>query len=341
MTLECYVQRQPQHAHETEALLALAQSMRRAFAASERFYLLAANVCFWRAQADALVPTERAIVLVELKACGDPIYGRAEGAWRTASGQVRGGSYPNPYQQVIATRKVLIKYLDRNCHRFLSGERARHTRGQWGQLAAAIVFSPHLHPHSDIVVPPESRAWLGVIGLNETAEFLFSRFSPHIDLRPQELRRLASEALGCQPWSDLESLLVPVPHYGCVWLLDEGGRRAYAFPIAGQVTIGRSRDNALVVPRRFSHTSRRHACLRLVGDVAWLYDLGSTHGTFVNGEPVPPGPGRALVDGDRISLGAVGHVDACQLRFERQAHHDTATEPTGDEQQVPRRAANS
>jgi len=330
VTVEYFIQGQPQYAHEEEAILRLAQLMQRAFAASDRFYLLAANVRFWRAQADALVLAPHAIVLIELKSCADPVYGRARGSWHVMSSgdRIRGGSHNNPYQQVVATRETLMKYLDRNRRRFLIGSRVHEMAGQWGHVSGALVFSPLMHSDSDIVVPPESRAWLGVVGLNEVAEFLFSRFSPQIDLRPQELRRLATEALHCQPWTDIEALLPFALNCGHLWLLDEAGHRTYAFPVVEEASIGRSRDNTLVVPRRFSRTSRRHARLRVVGDAIWLYDDGSTHGTFVNREPVVSDRGQVLCDGDCITLGDVGHPGACRLRFERRTHPDTVTEPT-------------
>lgn len=330
MTVEYFIQSEPQYAHEEQAILRLAQLMQRAFAASDRFYLLAANVRFWHAQADALVLAPHAIVLLELKSCTDPVYGRARGSWRVMSSgdRIRGGSHNNPYQQVVATRETLMKYLDRNRRRFLTGSRVREMAGRWGHVSAALVFSPLLHSDSDIVVPPESRAWLGVVGLNEVAEFLFSRFSPQMDLRPQELHRLATEALHCQPWTDIEALLPFTLNYGHLWLLDEVGRRTYALPVVGEATIGRSRDNTLVVPRRFSRTSRRHARLRMVGDAIWLYDDGSTHGTFVNKEPVMLDQGQLLCDGDHITLGDVGHPGTCQLHFERRTRLDTATEST-------------
>ena len=330
MPVEYFVQSRSQYAHEEQALLKLAQLMQRAFGASDRFYLLAANVRFWRAQVDALVLTPRAIVLIEIKSCGDPVYGRARGSWHvTSSGdRIRGGSHNNPYQQVVATRETLIKYLDRNRRRFLAETRAGEMAKRWGHVSVAILFSPHLHPDSDIVVPPESRAWLSVTGLNEAAEFLFSRFSPQLDLRPQELRLLAAQALHCQPWHDIETLLPPVVGYGHLWLLDENGRRTYAFPIVDEASIGRSRDNGLVIPKRFGRTSRHHACLRVTGDEIWLVDNDSTHGTFVNRDPILPGQAHPLRHGDRISLGDAGHPGTCQLRFERRPRTDTVTAST-------------
>lgn len=330
MAVEFYIQGQLQHAHENQALLKLAQLLQRAFAASEKFYLLAANVRFWKVQADALVLAPRAIVLIELKSCADAAYGRARGSWHVMASddKIRGGSYDNPYQQIVANRETLIKYLDRNRRRFLSRARAREMAGRWGHVSAALVFSPYLHPDSDIVVPPQSRAWLGVIGLNEAAEFLFSRHSPQIDLRPLELRCLAVEALGCQPWDDIEALLPPVSGCGHLWLLDEARQRTYAVPVVDEATLGRSRDNTLVVPRRYNRTSRHHARLRVVGDTPWLYDEGSTHGTFVNGQPVASDQGQPLHDGDHITLGDADHPGACRLCFDRRTHLDTPTQST-------------
>ncbi len=330
MTVEYFIQGETQYAHEGQAVLKLGQLMQRAFGASEKFYLLAANVRFWRAQADALVFTPRAITLIELKSCDAPVYGRARGSWHVmpSGDRIRGGSHDNPYQQVSATRETLSKYLDRNRRRFLSSARRRETAGKWGHVSAALVFAPHLHPDSDIVVPPESRAWLGVVGLNEAAEFLFSRFSPQIDLFPQELRLLAANALHCQPWTDVEALLPPIINYGHLWLLDEAGRRSYAFPVVDEATIGRSRDNTLVVPRRFGRASRQHAFLRLMGDTVWVYDGGSSHGTFVNEEALAPGQGRPIWDGDRITLGGVDHPGVCHLRFKRRASLDSVTQST-------------
>ena len=228
----------------------------------------------------------------------------------------------------MATRESLTKYLDRNRRRFLKGDRVREMSGRWGHVSAALVFSPHLHADSDIVVPPESRAWLGIVGLNEAAEFLFSRFSSQIDLRPQELRLLATKALNCRPWTDVETLLPQALSYGHLWLLDKAGRRAWAFPIADKATIGRSRDNALVIPRRFARTSRNHALWRVAGDTVWMRDDGSRHGTFVNRERVAPGQRWLLQDGDLVTLGDVDHPAACRLRFKRHVRLDTATEST-------------
>ena len=62
--------------------------------------------------------------------------------------------------------------------------------------------------------------------------------------------------------------------------------------------LGRSPDNDVIL--RDPATSGHHARLERRGDVFWLVDLGSTNGTFVNGEAVQE---KQLNDGDRLTVG--------------------------------------
>lgn len=66
------------------------------------------------------------------------------------------------------------------------------------------------------------------------------------------------------------------------------------------MTIGRGLNNDIILED--ARVSRNHAQLRYKSRRFWLTDLGSTNGTFVNGEPVTE---RALRDGDVISLGGL------------------------------------
>ncbi len=330
MTVEYYIQSPTQYSHEQSGLVALAQQVQRALAPIESCYILAANVRFWQSQADALILSPHAIILIELKACGAPVYGREQGAWRIGDShtQLHGGNAVNPYQQINATRQSLIKYLDRNRRRFLLEDQTQMDRGHWGHVSAALIFTPYLHPSSDIVIPSPSQTWLSLIGLNEIAEFIFTRTSPKINLRPAELRRLAVEVLGCRPWSDLDTLLSFTAPHGYLWLLDEAGRRTYAFPVQDGITIGRSRENVLVIPRRFGRVSRLHARLRVAGDTVELCDHHSTHGAFINGGAIPAGQSQTIHDGDTITLGSPDSAEACTLLYESKARAFDATSAT-------------
>lgn len=70
--------------------------------------------------------------------------------------------------------------------------------------------------------------------------------------------------------------------------------------------IGRLGDCRIVIPD--GNTSRHHAEIRRSGSGFVVVDLGSTNGTYVNGERLTAD--RRLADGDTITVGAVS------LRFE-------------------------
>ncbi|MCB9760730.1 MAG: FHA domain-containing protein [Alphaproteobacteria bacterium] len=65
------------------------------------------------------------------------------------------------------------------------------------------------------------------------------------------------------------------------------------------LTIGRAPDNLVVIPDE--HISWHHAEIRAEGSRVWLKDLGSSNGTWLNGDRVR---GRAILkDGDTLRLG--------------------------------------
>jgi hypothetical protein len=66
------------------------------------------------------------------------------------------------------------------------------------------------------------------------------------------------------------------------------------------LTIGRGLNNDIILED--TRVSRHHAQLRYRGRRFWVADLGSTNGTYVNGEQVEE---QALRDGDVISLGGL------------------------------------
>lgn len=74
------------------------------------------------------------------------------------------------------------------------------------------------------------------------------------------------------------------------------------------VSVGRSADNTIALDGD-EFASAHHARIESQRDGVWILDLGSTNGTFVNGEPVEGR--RQLHDGDRVQIGDT------ELRFER------------------------
>jgi DNA-binding winged helix-turn-helix (wHTH) protein len=81
------------------------------------------------------------------------------------------------------------------------------------------------------------------------------------------------------------------------WLISQTGRVKL---FEGDNLLGRGGDDVIDVPS--PTVSRRHASIRFATD-AWLVDLGSKNGTFLDDVPVTQ-PMR-LADGSRVRLGAV------------------------------------
>src|SRR5215210_7928505 len=74
------------------------------------------------------------------------------------------------------------------------------------------------------------------------------------------------------------------------------------FPIVNDkpIIVGRSSDLDMVLVEDM--VSRKHARITMQQDQIWIEDLGSTNGTFVNGEKIK----RArLKEGDRVLIGTL------------------------------------
>lgn len=69
----------------------------------------------------------------------------------------------------------------------------------------------------------------------------------------------------------------------------------------GAFSLGRNRDCDIVLDD--IQVSRNHATIRITVEGIHLADVGSTNGTFVNGERIPPHMSRRLEAGDTIRLG--------------------------------------
>ena len=86
--------------------------------------------------------------------------------------------------------------------------------------------------------------------------------------------------------------------------------------------VGRSSDNSVKLPDL--SVSRRHANIVVDGQgTAWLTDLGSTNGTFLNHEQLVPHVAYRLDDGDRVQFGPTYVVkfvglDPCDERFQQE-----------------------
>ena len=77
---------------------------------------------------------------------------------------------------------------------------------------------------------------------------------------------------------------------------DDAGRQT---PLEGPIEIGR--ESSIGLPIDDEQASRRHTRVTAEGDHALVEDLGSTNGTYLNGQPIEGQ--RTLRPGDRLRVG--------------------------------------
>ncbi len=80
----------------------------------------------------------------------------------------------------------------------------------------------------------------------------------------------------------------------------DGPESGRVFQLKGTVSVGRYRDNDIVL--KTEHVSRHHARIVVNGEQVVVQDLGSKNGTFVNGQKVSM---LVLMPGDSVSFGNV------------------------------------
>src|SRR5688500_9975975 len=108
----------------------------------------------------------------------------------------------------------------------------------------------------------------------------------------------------------------------------QGGE--FPLPADGEIIIGRSSELDMVLVEDM--VSRRHAKISVVADEIHIQDLGSTNGSFVNGEKIKH---AKLAEGDRILIGtsiiklvAAGTADDSRPQQPRPKLEDVAAKRT-------------
>jgi pSer/pThr/pTyr-binding forkhead associated (FHA) protein len=89
----------------------------------------------------------------------------------------------------------------------------------------------------------------------------------------------------------------------------KGGTKAFKLrfknrtvDVTKTITIGRGTHNSIVLDSDLL-VSRKHAVIEQKGESFTIRDLGSTNGTYVNGDPLQEGEARVLEASDVIRLG--------------------------------------
>jgi hypothetical protein len=156
-----------------------------------------------------------------------------------------------------------------------------------------------------------------VTGLDSAARAITAIRSP-LRFTPEEVRGIVEHAWQCPRWEGIEALL-PNRAVAVLRYVQPNGAR-HSREVLRAFTVGRSSESDFVLPAPKPQTldlvSRRHVQLQTTGGETLLYDLGSRHGTYLNGNRVPAGEPHPLKHGDQIWLGGPAQTEgAAQLEY--------------------------
>lgn len=287
-------------------------------------------------QLDAILLNEKLVALLEFKNYHDPVIAETlRGNWyHLRQGKrhlIRGGRSKNPYYQVENARTRWYRYFKKQLAHLTNAGQPLSIN--LDHLHSFLLFHPTLHPKSRIARPDDQADyWLKIGSINSLNTLSFLMQTRGLQLTEFLQQRFVHEVLFANPWLGLQNLVNEV--VGNLHVIEpENGRFVYPLHHFGDFTIGRSLTRDHNVDKRLTLISAVHAMVTVTHsdgqNVVKLYDLGSTNGTFVNGERVGS-EGIVLKEGMVAYLGSQRPERSCQVslaRHEYGTHLPTQTAP--------------
>ncbi|GAB4212947.1 MAG: hypothetical protein OHK0022_49440 [Roseiflexaceae bacterium] len=332
----------PVHQHEAAAVIGLVQRLHEALHHEPGVYAVFANL--QAPSADLVVLTELGLGVAELKHYSGPLNVQV-GEWYAGTRLVRAGSnYSNPREQVLAYAGRIRRELIPHLTDFWSTSRDDLTTRL--KIQTAVCFS---NPQMEIdpavkdalerdtagrpgwatfqlLTPGDFTTWVG--GLRFSVEQGRNASFAPFRLKPREIDALTRVYFQGSPWTEIRNLMPSGAPYAYL-TLRQPGQEPQLFPLrATELRAGRdSATCTLVLPETFKRASRQHLRIERIAEAVWVYDQGSTHGTFIDGVRID-GPAQ-LRPGQRITLGGpeAGEL-VCALVFTEQLPPDLAVGDT-------------
>ncbi len=323
--LSCYLATQHDKQQEDLAARALARSLKLALPPDEAASIVF-NLRAYRLQFDAVLLSPRTLTVIDWKDTQGAITGDENNKWKRDDGSdVVAGTFINPFQQILAARRTLAKYIkDHRADIFEDGG-ARFDSFALEQVSASILFTPR-RPELNLNLPRSARSWLLITGLDVAATELTALHSK-LTLKPSEIQTLIDHHWKCPRWTEVETLLPDQP-VGTLWEVNDKGERK-GFAIVRAATIGRTAECDVQVAAGGINVSRVHAQLHVAGAKVVLYDLASKNGTYIEGTRLEPHQPYVLSDGQNITLGGPPSAqDVARLQFKLNDNNTLPALPT-------------
>jgi hypothetical protein len=324
----------PEYSHEMLAIIDLCKGLWNAFHAHQPYYAVVANLN--DPSLDFMIVSERGIGVMELKHYFGQISCRDDGSWyagpkRMVAG-VEGRGFKNPHEQVQAyaeqIRAKLIspppwqrpwlpgKTIDWENFKFHTAVCFTHPEADLAGFGDNLRLRcrPIILPweHFSVLNPPDVPGWVASlrfeVGGDRSQNFTRHRF--HF----QDISRILTELLGLTTWEEIYDLMPTGQAYAVLSRM-ENYNPVQDFSLEeDEVIIGRDLQGSDVpVPDKYYLVSRQHARILRQADGLYIEDMGSTNGTFVDGQPVDRR--TPLLHGQQITLGSA-EISAGVCHFE-------------------------
>lgn len=353
MPVKAYITRDPSgnpwppvHEHEATAVIGLIQRLHEALNHERAFYAVLANL--QAPSADLVVLTEMGLGVVELKHYDGQLNVQA-GEWYGGTRLIKAGSgYSNPRDQAQAyanrIRNGIIPHLadfwssnQQDLSTRLKIQTAVCFTNQQMYVAPDVKQAIELEADRigrrwstfQILTPADFTTWVGSLRFS-VEQGRDAQFAPY-RLKPKEIDALAKAYFKGDEWTEIRNLMPTGAPYA-YFTLRQAGQEPQLIPL--RVTDSRlGRDGqrcALLIPEAFRRTSREHLRVSRVASQVWIRDLGSSHGTFIDGIRIEQ-PTR-LKAGQRITLGGPEASErVCELVFSYKLPADVQVGATAED----------
>jgi len=311
-------ERGPDFSHEARPVIELIKDLYEKFNHLPELYAVIANLN--KPDADLLLITEHGLGVIELKDYFGLITQDRED-WYAGPKLIKAGNNArNPHEQVqnyASTIRDLLVRRGRIKEEYKVNTAVCFTnpRANFKAFKKAYGGKPMTWETFNILAPAEIPEWVVALRFGPSDTYPYQPYR----LTAQQVEQLVSNTFQAIPWTEIDSLMPTGEAYAYLLLKEEGELQTH-FGLKRDVEkMGRDSGQCdIEIPAKYTRASRVHAQItRSLGNVT-IEDLGSSKGTFVNGNQITQA--TLLKEGDLITIsGEEASEKVCSLEFSSKA----------------------
>lgn len=184
MTFKAYRSIGSDHTHENIAFNILHDILKINWSERDEPMHLIGNVFVDGQEIDAIILKRNAIIVIDFKNYGGELSFSENGKWKISGRTVKGGSKPNPYQQIRDNKYTLLNYLDKNL-RFQSNPTLGHISGLC-LFHQNIEFNPQS-------IPGKIGSWFHVVDMDSAYRRIEAIVSSQIHMSDAEIGKIIDQ----------------------------------------------------------------------------------------------------------------------------------------------------